>query len=179
MRSNGARPRAAPFFFASRFRTRGTLAGWSLIELVVVLVVTALLVFFALRLYRPQDSIALQQAERLRNDVRHVQMLAITWNQPLRITTAANNYSVSCVTAGAAPCNVNPVVDPANGQPYQVNLETGMTLAGPGFTLDLDALGRPKNGANFIAANATYTISGGSSARTVVVVPVTGFVSVQ
>ena len=106
-------------------------------------------------------------------------MLAITWNQPLRVTAAAGNYSVSCVTAGASPCNVSPVLNPATGQPYLVALEPGISLAGPGFSLDLDALGRPKNGASLIAANATYTISGGTTARTVVVAPVTGFATAQ
>jgi hypothetical protein len=52
-------------------------------------------------------------------------MLAITWNQPLRVTTAAGSYSISCVTAGAAPCDVSPVVNPATGQAYLVNLEPG------------------------------------------------------
>lgn len=172
MKSNGAPPLAAPRFFSPRWG-----AGWTLIELTVVLVVVAILVFFAVRSYRPQDAIALQQAERLRNDIRNVQMLALTWNQALRVTTAANSYSISCVVAGASPCNVSPVVNPATGQAYLVNLEAGLTLAGPGFSLDLDALGRPKNGANFIAANATFTISGGSVARTVVVAPLTGFVT--
>ena len=144
-----------------------------------MLAVSAVLIFFAVRSFQPQDAIATQQAERLRNDIRNVQMLAITWNQPLRITTAAGNYSISCVTAGAAPCNVSPVLNPATGQSYLVNLESGLTLTGPGFTLDLDTLGRPKNGANLIAANATFTIGGGTTARTVVVAPVTAFVTAQ
>jgi len=71
------------------------------------------------------------------------------------------------------------VIDPASGRTYSVNLETDLTLAGPGFTLDLDALGRPKNGAAFISASATYTITGGSAARTVTVQPLTGFASAQ
>jgi hypothetical protein len=83
------------------------------------------------------------------------------------------------VAAGAAPCNVNPVVNPATGQPYLVNLEPGFTLAGPGFSLDLDALGRPKNGAALISANATFTITGGSAARSVTVAPLTGFAVAQ
>ncbi len=145
----------------------------------MVLVIVSVLVFLVVRSYQPKEALALQQAERLRNDLRHVQMLAITWNQLLRVTTAAGSYSISCVTAGASPCNVSPVLDPATGQPYLVNLEAGLTLAGPGFSLDLDALGRPKNGASFVAANATFTISGGASARTVVVVPLTGFVTAQ
>jgi type II secretory pathway pseudopilin PulG len=178
MQRNGARPLAAPRFFCPAsfpFRSR----GWSLIELVVVLIACSAIAYFAIRNFQPRDAISLQQAERLRDDLRHAQMLAITWNQALRITTAATGYSVSCVTAGSAPCNASPVIDPASGRTYSVNLETDLTLAGPGFTLDLDALGRPKNGAAFISASATYTITGGSAARTVTVQPLTGFASAQ
>lgn len=166
MKEHGAPPLAAPLFFAPR-----RLAGWSFLELTIVLAVLAILTYFAVRNFYSQEAIALQQAERLRNDLRHVQMLAITWNQPLRVTATAGSYSVSCVTPGASPCNAVPVINPASGQPYAVNLESGITLGGPG-TLDLDALGRPSNG-------VTYTISGGTTARTVVVAPVTGFATAQ
>lgn len=188
MKRNGAPPLAAPRFFSPR-----RYAGWSLIELVVVLVVISVLVFFAVRSYQPKDALALQQAERLRNDLRHVQMLAITWSESLRVTTVAEipgancppavagRYEVRCVSGSATPpCNgANPVVDPATGRPYSISLECGFNISGPGFSLDLDTLGRPKNGANLIGANATFTITGGSVARTVVVVPVTGFVTAQ
>jgi type II secretory pathway pseudopilin PulG len=174
VKEHGAPPLAAPLFFTPR-----RVAGWSFLELTIVLGVLSILTYFAVRNFYSQEAIALQQAERLRNDLRHVQMLAITWNQPLRVTATPGSYSVSCVTAGASPCNVVPVINPATGQPYAVNLESGMTLAGPGFSLDLDALGRPKNGASLIASNATYTISGGTTARSVVVAPVTGFATAQ
>jgi prepilin-type N-terminal cleavage/methylation domain-containing protein len=169
----GAPSGRAPFFFPAACR------GWSLLELVIVLTVAAVLALFAVRTFQPKEALALEQAERLRNDLRHMQMLAITWGQPLRLTTAASSYSVGCVTAGAAPCNVTPVIDPATGASYLVNLESGLTLTGPGFTLDMDALGRPKNGAALIAASATFTISGASVARTVVVAPLTGFATAQ
>lgn len=174
VKHDGARPQAAPRFFSPR-----NCRGWSLLELVVVLVVAAVLALFAVRTFQPKEALALEQAERLRNDLRHMQMLAITWGQALRLTTAANSYSVGCVTAGAAPCNVTPVIDPATGRSYSVNLEPGLTLAGPGFTLDLDTLGRPRNGAALTTANATFTISGASVARTVVVAPITGFAAAQ
>lgn len=165
---------------APRFFPPVACGGWTLIELVIVLVVLAILTYFVVRAFQPKEALALQQAERLRDDLRHVQMLAMTWNQALRLNTAAANYSVSCVTASVnPPCNAAPVIDPATGRPYLINLESGLTLAGPGFSLDLDALGRPKNGAAFIAANATFTISGASVARTVVVTPITGFVTAQ
>ncbi len=174
MKREGARPLAAPLFFPPR---RG--AGWSLLELVVVMAVLSIVIFFVVRSYQPQEAIALQQAERLRDDIRNIQMLAVSWTQALRITTTANSYSVSCVIAGASPCNVAPVVNPATGQAYSVALESGFTLAGPGFNLDLDTLGRPKNGASFAVANATFTITGASVARSVVVAPITGFVTAQ
>ena len=158
----------------------------------MVLVVAAILVVFAVRTYHPREAIALQQAERLRNDLRNIQMLAITWNQALRLTTTAATgstcvpavlakYEVRCVSGSATPpCNgVNPVVNPATGQAYSVSLECGLDLTGPGFTLDIDALGRPKNGAAFINASATFTISGASTARSVVVAPVTGLATAQ
>lgn len=144
-----------------------------------MLIVASTLTYFVIRALSPRDSIALQQAERLRNDIRHAQMLAMTWNQALRITASGTGYSVSCVTAGAAPCNASPVIDPAGRGPFLVALESGLSLAGPGFTLDIDSLGRPRNGASLITANATYTISGGSAARIVTVAPITGFVTAQ
>lgn len=154
--------------------------GWTLIELTIVLVIAAILTYVVVRTYQPKGALALEQAERLRNDLRHIQMLALTWGQPLRVTAAAGSYSVSCVTAsGTPPCNASPVLDPATRAPYQVTLEPGLTLSGPGFTLDLDALGRPRNGAALIAATATFTISGGDAARTVTVAPLTGFVAAQ
>jgi type II secretory pathway pseudopilin PulG len=153
--------------------------GWTLFELVIVVAIGAAVTFFVVRTFQPRDALALEQAERLRNDLRQVQMLAMTWGQALRITTAAGSYSVSCVTAGAAPCNASPVIDPATNAAYLVNLETGLSLAGPGTPLDLDALGRPNNAGVLIAANTTFTISGGGANRTVVVAPITGFATAQ
>ena len=144
-----------------------------------MLVIGGVLAFFAVRTFQPKDALALEQAERLRNDLRHVQMLAITWGQALRLTAGAASYSVSCVTAAATPpCNASPVIDPATLKDYAVSLESGLSLAGPG-TLDFDALGRPKNGATLLTANATFTISGASAARSVVVAPLTGFATAQ
>jgi len=153
--------------------------GWTLAELVMVLVIASVLSYVAVQRFAPLEAQSIQQAERLRNDLRQIQMLALAWGQSLRLAAAAGTYSVSCVSAGAAPCNVSPVVNPATGQPYAVSLEAGLTLSGPGFTLDFDALGRPKNGASFTTANATFSISGGGNTRSVLVSPITGFAAVQ
>jgi hypothetical protein len=141
------------------------------------------------RNFYSQEAIALQQAERLRNDIRHVQMLALTLNKSLQLKPAgappaacptATYWIIDCTVAALDPCTGaanTPIVNPATGQNYCVTFEPGIALAGA--NLHFDPLGRPKNGASLIAANATYTISGGTTARTVVVAPVTGFATAQ
>lgn len=169
----------APIRVPRFFSRRCTGGGFTFVEVVMIVVIAAVLISLAILRFRPLDVQSYQQADGLRNDLRHMQMLAITWGRPLRLTTAAGSYSVACVTAGAVPCNVSPVIDPATGKSFSVTLQTGLTLAGPGFNLDFDALGRPKNGAALTTTNSTFTISGGASVPNVVVSPTTGFAVVQ
>jgi hypothetical protein len=145
----------------------------------MIIAIAAVLAAVAVIRFRPLDVQSYQQADGLRNDLRHMQMLALTWGQPLRLTTAALSYSVACVSAGAVPCNASPVIDPASAKPFSVTMQSGLTLAGPGFSLDYDALGRPKNGASLTTTNSAFTISGGANAPSVVVSPTTGFALVQ
>jgi prepilin-type N-terminal cleavage/methylation domain-containing protein len=159
-------------------------SGFTLLELVIVLGILSILVYVVVRSLRPGEAMALQQAERLRDDLRHMQVLAMTWNQPLRLNVVSGppaSYFVSCASGSATPpCNgAAAVSDPGRAGPFQVELPSELGLTGPGFTLDVDTLGRPKNGAALIATNATYTISGGGPVRTTVVTPLTGFVTAQ
>lgn len=155
------------------FRTR----GFTLVELVMVIVVVAILgVVMLTRYHDPAETGVSIEADRLGRDIRHVQILAMTWGQTLRLTAAGTGYSVSCVTAGSAPCNVAPVVDPATAAAFARTLETGITVAGA--ALDIDALGRPVSGGALLNADTVYTLTGGSQNSTVTVARLTGFVSV-
>jgi prepilin-type N-terminal cleavage/methylation domain-containing protein len=187
VKRNGARPLAAPRFFSPRAP-----GGWTLIELTIVLVILAIIVYFVVRSFQPKEALALQQAERLRNDLRHVQMLAITWNRSLGLTVAADflSYQVCCLNAAMtacttdpappppSPCTANPVIDPATGRPFLVPLESGLSLGGAA-ALNFDTLGRPRNGAVPTVGPITFNIAGASALRTVVVAPVTGFATAQ
>lgn len=161
------------------FRTR----GFTLVELVMVIVVVSILgVVMLTRYHDPAETAVSVEADRLGRDIRHVQILAMTWGQTLRLTPAGATYSVSCVTPGATPpCNVSPVNDPAvtdpTGNPaFTRTLETGITVAGA--ALDIDALGRPVSGGALLNADTVYTLTGGSQSSTVSVARLTGFVSV-
>lgn len=152
------------------------------------MIVAAILTFVAVRSLRPAEVFALQQAERLRDDLRHAQMLAMTLGTPLQIKlgapaacAGASYYVIRCTVAAPDPCTGapdTPIADPRQpGGVFCVSAQTGLALAGA--NLYFDPLGRPKNGAALIAANATFTITGGGVARTAVVTPLTGFVTAQ
>jgi len=152
-------------------------AGFTLVEMVVVMLLAAILVAVTATRWDATDATAPSQADLLARNIRHMQMLAMSWGQGLRLTAAGTSYSVACVTAGAAPCNASPVIDPATGQAFSVILENNVTLAG-GPT-SIDTLGRPVNGAALITTNTTYTLTAGTSTWSVVVRPITGFVTVS
>ncbi len=152
--------------------------GFTLVELVVLLVVLAVLAAIALPRFDPAATTVGFQAERMSRDIRHMQMLALTWGQPLRLTSAGSGYSVSCPSAGPTPpCNASPVIDPATGQAFQFSLENAVTVSGG--PLEVDSLGRPRSGASLTATNTVFTLAGGASSTTVTVSPLTGFTQVN
>jgi hypothetical protein len=140
--------------------------------------IAAILATVAFLSYQPSDIKARYQAERLRSDLRHTQMLAMTWGVTLRMTTAASSYTVSCATATTGPCPAvlgNPVTDPATGQNFTVAIEPGFALA-PAATFDLDALGRPRDSLGaLLAGDTAFTVTAGATIYTVTVRPLTGF----
>ncbi|MGH8630278.1 MAG: pilus assembly FimT family protein [Burkholderiales bacterium] len=179
-RTDGA-PIRAPRFFSP-----AACAGWTLIELTIVLVVGVIFAYFVVvRFYAPKEALALQQAERLRDDLRHAQMLAMNLGRSLQFRLGAppagcpgaSYYVINCTVAALDPCTGAPnvaIVDPATGRNFCVTLESGLALAGANF--HFDPLGRPKNGAA-PAATANFDVTGGGVARRVTVTQLTGFVT--
>lgn len=172
---------------APRFFSLAACKGWTLIELTIVLVVSAIVVYFVVRAFQPREALALQQAERLRDDLRRVQMLSMNLNRSLQFKpgapvacAGASYYVINCTVAAPDPCTGapdTPIVDPATGRAFCVTLEPGLALVGA--NLHFDPLGRPKNGAALIVGNAIFSINGGGVARMVTVVQLTGFVTAQ
>jgi len=156
-----------------RSRSRGS-TGFTLVELVIVMLVIGVLAVYAVAANGSSALYSLSsQAQGLARDMRHVQALATSWGRSLRVTAVAGtngSYSVSCVTAGAAPCDNSPVIDPATGAGYTVTLQKDVVLAGPA-TLDIDSSGKP-------SAAASYTLTSGSAVKTVAVQALTGCVTV-
>ena len=150
-------------------------AGFTLTELIIVLVIVGIVGTFALtKSVSPAVYTLPSQAQTFASDLRHAQTLATSWGRSLRITIAAGaggNYSVSCVTAAASPCDASPVINPVTLSSFRVTLQHGVALSGPA-TLDIDSLGQP-------STSGAYVLSANGVSETVSVAAVTGFVSVS
>lgn len=139
-------------------------AGFTLVELVIVIVVLSILALYAaMRGTSTGEATLSSQSEQLARDIRHLQMLAATKGQHLQLRAAPAGYSVACVPGGPNGCD--------GTADFSVTL-TNIVLAGPA-TQDFDSLGRPVS-----SAASTYTLSAGSSTVAVTVSPITGFVAV-
>lgn len=153
----------------------------------MIIVVIGILGIVTLTRYQPAELSVSIEADRLARDIRHMQMLAITWGQPLRLIAAGNSYSVSCASASVTPpCNgASPVTDPGIGGAFTRTLQTGVTFTA-GVNFDFDTLGRPGTwsaGPTFTLNSGTpaavsFTLNAGGEMSTVSILRLTGFVSV-
>jgi len=148
-------------------------AGFTLIELIIVIVVVGIISAFVVSRAMPRagESTAGYQAQQFANDLRHAQMLAMTWGKDLNFTTATASYSVSCASGSTGPCASSPVIDPGHSGAFAVALDN-VTLS-PATTLTFDIVGKPSSAASFTLAADGVTMA------TVTVAAGTGFVTVQ
>jgi prepilin-type N-terminal cleavage/methylation domain-containing protein len=162
-------------------------SGVTLVELVMAMVILAILATAVVLSYKPTPVKARYQAERLRMDLSHAQMIALTENQALRVTVtggAGGSYSVSTVSAGSATCTTAALTDPATNVSFAVTVDSAVTLGGTA-SMDIDQLGRPATCSviagictcSTTAADpaATYTVAGGGTTYTVTIKALSGF----
>jgi len=149
--------------------------GSTFIELLIVLVVLGVLSAYAVTKSVTSGELTLpSQAQQMASDIRHMQLLASSWGQSLRLTVGPDSYTVSCTSAVAAPCPVSTnlaITDPATGRSFVVTLQKGVVFGSPTTAvLNINSMGQPLLG-------ASYTLDAGKLS-TVNVASLTGFVTV-
>ena len=146
--------------------------GFSLIELVSVMVILAAISALAAPRFVHHDATLPAQAGQFGRMIRHTQALAMGQGRPLTLDIqSATSYAI---TDGAMP-TPSPIRDPG-GQLQTFSLQNGVTLSGA--DLEFDSLGRPISGSNLVTTTRNWILNSGSNVATVNVQAVTGFVSV-
>lgn len=161
----------------------GRQRGFTIVEMIVVMLVLSVLAVTVGMRWNATSTILPYQAELMARNLRHAQLLAMTWGQNLQVVLVSpTNYRVNCASAGAVPlCNgAGPVMDPAsNGGTFNVVLSNNATVTGPA-TLTFNRLGMPVNpvtGTPLPGPN-NYVLTDGTVTWTAGVNPITGFVTV-
>jgi len=164
---------AHPFFIDNQVTTwMATRAdGFTLIELVAVMVILATLGALAVPRFAHNDATVPAQADQLGRAIRHAQAMAMSQGQAFTVDIqTAISYAI---TDGAT---ATPVRDAA-GEEQLYTLINAVTLAGA--DVEFDSLGRPLNGAALATTAQVWTLTGaGGNTASVSIQPVTGFVSV-
>jgi Tfp pilus assembly protein FimT len=159
--------------------------GYTLFELVMVIVIIGFMsATVAVGISAQANRATINDADTLRKNLAHVQALGLGWGARLRVTSSSSGYSVTCRTAlSRSPCNAvgDTATDPATGTSFSVTLSSGVSLSQSGgttnTTLDFDSMGRPTGTTNLLSTNTTYTVSSSGRTVTMVVAPITGFVT--
>lgn len=141
-------------------------SGFTVLELVIVIVILSIVAFAAF-VKTPGTSVNLDaQAERLANDIRYTQNLAMARNQHYRIVfdPAASSYTIQ---------------DGAENTDYSVTLAP-TTLTTPLTMIIFNNKGTPYSDISTPLTNTvTITLTSGEATSSVVITPDTGRVTIS
>lgn len=157
-------------------RTRRAIAGFTLLEVIFVVVILAALAKFAMmKLVTPGSMTLPAQAQSVADLIRRAQSLAVVRGQRMSVSVAASapNWRVA-VGCASAPCNTDTAL----------MVIQGVDMAGGAGTIYFNSLGQPVDNAGTARTlDASYplsfTTSGNIATHTVRVRALTGQVCVS
>lgn len=138
----------------SRSRAR----GYSLIELVIVIVVAAILAAIALPIFNQPAIDAAWYHEQVRSALRHAQRTAVAQRRPVYVVLEAAPTRLSlCYAAGCGAGTRLP--QPGSTSTFEVAAPTGVAIGISASPLFFNGLGQPSSGATVTVGPRTITVN--------------------
>ncbi len=153
--------------------------GFTLIELIITIVLIGILSVVTILSFQAtnQHSVTVQ-ADKLRRDLSHLQLLAISGMGRLQMTVTTNSYTIC---AALTTCNAaSAIIDTSTGMSFSATLTDGATFISSPGNYYFDSLGRPVTNATsstLLSTTSIFQLNGVSRDNpvTVTVLPITGF----
>jgi MSHA pilin protein MshC len=132
--------------------------GYSLIELVIVIVIAAILAAIALPIFNQPAIDAAWYQEQVRSALRHAQRTAVAQRRPVYVVLEAAPTRLSlCYAAGCGAGTRLP--QPGSSSTFEVAAPAGVAIGISASPLFFNGLGQPSSGATVTAGPRTVTVN--------------------
>ena len=157
-----------------RYRSIDRNAGFTLVELAVVIIVVAILAVVVLPRFDTHTLDTVSFYQEVLSSVRYAQKEAVAKRRVVCVTAAANSVTVTFASAaGSSVCNTN-LVSPRGVSPFVVTA-AGVVVLSPAVSFFFDPLGRPFDGTGVPSPQRTISITGNGT-QSFVIEAETGYV---
>ncbi|HWA36930.1 MAG TPA: GspH/FimT family pseudopilin [Burkholderiales bacterium] len=134
--------------------------GFSLLELVVVIVIAAILAALAIPRFTDSESRTGWYHEQVKAGIRYAQRQAVAQRRPVFVDVASSQITL-CYSLSAGTCDAGARLQQlASGQPYVLEAPDGVTLA-PTGVFSFDALGQ-SGGYGLAVGGRAITVNAGT-----------------
>jgi MSHA pilin protein MshC len=136
----------------------GRARGFTLTELVIVIVVAAILAAIAIPQFNLREIDATWFHEQVRSGIRYAQRTAIAQRRCVFVSVTPTKLSLLYGDASCA-ITVTQVRDLAENKPFELNAPTGITLSAAPNPFSFNGLGQPSAAATVGVAGKTITVN--------------------